>query len=257
MTIALDARGIAPVKCRFDVVDKKLPAGATPSKTVSNVSGDAAKHYAGRYVAEHREIMWALQGKRCTVCGRALKLSDAKSDHCHETGMPRGVLCHGCNTFEGAYWAALKRGDDGTTVIARYERARTVRPRGSLSYGQRAQVLERRYWPVWDLWAAQLREVLVRYEQQPRGKRPDALLVVCGALAVIRWHGCPAFGPIAWTKVKENGQCLLACGKAVTADAGRVRRLVTEKLARAYPKAAARVLAQVRGGPGALLELAA
>lgn len=255
MTIALDARGIAPVRCRFD--EEKAAVKLSACATMMNAATGDAKHCAGRFVAEHREIMWALQGKRCTVCGRALKLSDAKSDHCHETGMPRGVLCHGCNTFEGAYWAALKRGEDGRAVIGRYEAGRTVRPRGSLSYGQRALVLERRYWPVWDLWAEQLGQALARYAQQARGTRPDALLVVCGALAVMRWRGCPAFEPTLWATVKENGQYLLACGKAVTPDAGRMQRLVTATLARAYPKTATRVRAQVCGGPGALLELAA
>jgi hypothetical protein len=214
--MTMDARGIAPL-------------------TISD-----AKHYGGRFIAEHREIMWALQGKRCTVCGCPLKLSDAKSDHCHATGMPRGVLCHGCNTFEGAYWAALRRGEDGVAVIGRYEKGRTARPRGSLSYAQRALVLEKRYWPVWDLWAEQAGELLTQYGQQARGRRPDALLLTCGALVVMRWRGCPAFEPLLWATVKENGQYLLACGKAVTPDGGRAHRLVTETLARAYPKAWAR-----------------
>ncbi|WP_429363827.1 hypothetical protein [Paraburkholderia sp. MM5496-R1] len=101
-------------------------------------------------------------------------------------------------------------------------------------------VLEKRYWPTWDVWAEQAGEMLTKYEQQGRGRRPDALLVACNALVVMRWRGCPAFEPLLWTTVKANGQYLLACGKSVTPDGGRAQRLIIETLARAYPNAWAR-----------------
>lgn len=35
----------------------------------------------------------------CEVCGSTHKLS---IDHCHDTGEPRGRICHSCNTALGA-----------------------------------------------------------------------------------------------------------------------------------------------------------
>jgi hypothetical protein len=37
-------------------------------------------------------------GKSCAVCGSDERLG---IDHCHETGVVRGVLCHWCNTALG------------------------------------------------------------------------------------------------------------------------------------------------------------
>lgn len=43
-----------------------------------------------------------LQGGMCAVCGSKLIAGrETHADHCHETGEPRGLLCHWCNTVEG------------------------------------------------------------------------------------------------------------------------------------------------------------
>jgi hypothetical protein len=46
----------------------------------------------------HRE-MRAAQGDVCAICQRPEKLH---VDHCHSTGLVRGLLCRGCNTAIGA-----------------------------------------------------------------------------------------------------------------------------------------------------------
>jgi hypothetical protein len=38
----------------------------------------------------------------CAVCQRSLtEGKQARADHCHDTGSPRGILCHHCNIIEG------------------------------------------------------------------------------------------------------------------------------------------------------------
>jgi hypothetical protein len=44
------------------------------------------------------------QDFKCAVCRDLLDLKKPKSicvDHCHKTGIVRGILCFGCNTAEG------------------------------------------------------------------------------------------------------------------------------------------------------------
>jgi hypothetical protein len=44
------------------------------------------------------------QGKKCKICGcQESGLRRFHVDHCHETGLIRGILCHGCNTGLGAF----------------------------------------------------------------------------------------------------------------------------------------------------------
>lgn len=46
------------------------------------------------------ERMLAEQGGRCAVC-RALPATVLNVDHCHETGLVRGLLCGTCNRALG------------------------------------------------------------------------------------------------------------------------------------------------------------
>lgn len=59
--------------------------------------------------------MFEKQGGKCAICGlvffKGSRKTVAKVDHCHETGIVRGLLCHGCNVGIGF----LK--DDFFTVI--------------------------------------------------------------------------------------------------------------------------------------------
>lgn len=46
------------------------------------------------------------QGNRCAICAAdfaALPPAQVHADHDHTTGLPRGVLCHGCNTGLGMF----------------------------------------------------------------------------------------------------------------------------------------------------------
>lgn len=51
---------------------------------------------------------------RCAWCGTA-RAHKIVTDHCHMTGLVRGMLCGGCNTREGVSWApewdAWREGD--------------------------------------------------------------------------------------------------------------------------------------------------
>jgi hypothetical protein len=209
------------------------------------------QHYAGRFIREYCEITWALQGKMCAICGAGLKLADAKADHCHDTGMPRSALCNACNTFEGAYGKAYREGGDTAKVI-RHHDARALwrmarRPRGWVTYSERAQTLEKRYWPMWDWFADQIAWLLETFEKAAHGKRPDGLIVMCAVLMLTRWRGAvpsSEVGRVLWTKAKQEGAALLPSGRSVEPDVRRALR-VLEPLA-------ARVCAQVRGVPGAL-----
>lgn len=46
------------------------------------------------------------QGNACTICSKDLTEYDSKQihiDHCHVSGMFRGILCHHCNTGLGLF----------------------------------------------------------------------------------------------------------------------------------------------------------
>jgi hypothetical protein len=55
-------------------------------------------------VADIRAVLLAKQGFACAVCGTKLRgnaRGGATLDHCHDTGVIRGVLCRSCNGGEG------------------------------------------------------------------------------------------------------------------------------------------------------------
>ena len=43
----------------------------------------------------------ALQGNKCAVCQRDFNGRQVRADHCHDSGVGRGLLCHHCNIIEG------------------------------------------------------------------------------------------------------------------------------------------------------------
>lgn len=49
--------------------------------------------------------LFRLQGGRCGCCGADIPGGNGKwhTDHCHETGQVRGILCNGCNTGLGCF----------------------------------------------------------------------------------------------------------------------------------------------------------
>lgn len=53
---------------------------------------------------EEWDAMFAAQERRCAVCRRedsGDKRGRWHTDHCHQTGIVRGILCHHCNTMIG------------------------------------------------------------------------------------------------------------------------------------------------------------
>lgn len=53
------------------------------------------------FTPELRQQVKAAQKNCCAVCRRTLEGRQARADHCHDTGKPRGLLCHHCNIIEG------------------------------------------------------------------------------------------------------------------------------------------------------------
>ena len=50
------------------------------------------------------DALLELQGGKCAICRRLfsdLGKQKLHADHCHENGVPRGLLCHHCNLAEG------------------------------------------------------------------------------------------------------------------------------------------------------------
>lgn len=102
--------------------------GRDPSKTaawraeykVSGRSARAAWLYRLRRVygtteAEY-EAQLALQGGRCAICGREFDPGQRPAtDHNHETGKFRGILCHSCN------WILGYAHDDPATLASAIE----------------------------------------------------------------------------------------------------------------------------------------
>lgn len=68
--------------------------------------------------------LWEWQDGRCAMCG--VMASRIVRDHCHDTGLVRGLLCSGCNTAEGTSnyggrWDAWRSGDNTAAAIGHYE----------------------------------------------------------------------------------------------------------------------------------------
>jgi Recombination endonuclease VII len=63
----------------------------------------AAIKYKYDLTKEAWETLFDGQGQRCAMCGSDDPRSKYgwKTDHCHETGKVRGILCHQCNVMLG------------------------------------------------------------------------------------------------------------------------------------------------------------
>lgn len=83
----------------------------SPGKVRAKSPGRAAqqrkqqRNRIPKQVVIPREQMRALQGGVCAVCGseRHDDGTDLHVDHCHETGVIRGLLCRGCNIGLGCF----------------------------------------------------------------------------------------------------------------------------------------------------------
>jgi hypothetical protein len=56
--------------------------------------------------ADDYDVMLEAQGGGCAICGRRPGARPLHVDHCHETGIVRGILCHQCNWYLGTIEAS-------------------------------------------------------------------------------------------------------------------------------------------------------
>lgn len=73
---------------------------------------------------EQWESMFARQGAACAACGDALTPETANTDHCHATGVVRGILCRLCNVAAGFLEDSPAR---ARKILAYLERHRQLR----------------------------------------------------------------------------------------------------------------------------------
>lgn len=87
---------------------------AAQKQRYREVQGDriAAHHRAYKLerqyglASEQVEAMFASQNGKCAICSAALvrrRKGGMAIDHCHATGVVRGLLCHRCNTGLGLF----------------------------------------------------------------------------------------------------------------------------------------------------------
>lgn len=62
-----------------------------------------SKNLKARYGIDYDgyRMMLANQGDRCGCCEESLDPADGHVDHCHSTGVIRGIVCQGCNLSLG------------------------------------------------------------------------------------------------------------------------------------------------------------
>jgi hypothetical protein len=74
------------------------------------------KHDRFRIAPEHYAAILDVQGSRCAICQGEHKSNGKRDslavDHCHRTGIVRGLLCHRCNTAIGLFK------DDAESLLA-------------------------------------------------------------------------------------------------------------------------------------------
>lgn len=67
--------------------------------------------------------LWSWHDGRCASCGR--NTSDLVTDHCHMTGLVRGLLCRSCNSCEGwqgdEKWGDWRSGKNPANAIKHFE----------------------------------------------------------------------------------------------------------------------------------------
>ncbi len=64
-------------------------------------------HRYGITLEQHKQ-MYVDQDGRCGICGEAIAYSRTFTDHDHESGKVRGLLCLGCNTALGHFGDTLE-----------------------------------------------------------------------------------------------------------------------------------------------------
>lgn len=58
------------------------------------------KNNFGMTMDDYNELL-IIQNGQCAICGNLPKTKRLSVDHCHKTGLVRGLLCHMCNRLLG------------------------------------------------------------------------------------------------------------------------------------------------------------
>jgi Autographiviridae endonuclease VII len=77
----------------------KVWRDANPEKFRSAIRNNQLLKKYGLQAGEY-EALHAKQGGACAICGDTPE-GNLRVDHCHETGVVRGLLCHPCNAGIG------------------------------------------------------------------------------------------------------------------------------------------------------------
>lgn len=78
------------------------PVDEIPKTTFLNSRDWRLKKTYGLSQAEY-EIMREIQGSSCDICAKRCEGNTLAVDHCHKSGVIRGLLCKGCNTGLGLF----------------------------------------------------------------------------------------------------------------------------------------------------------
>jgi hypothetical protein len=74
----------------------------TPEKRASVARRQKNNAYRSKYGLTIDEAVALLDSQGgCGICGKALTERQMRVDHCHATGVVRGILCNTCNTALG------------------------------------------------------------------------------------------------------------------------------------------------------------
>jgi len=83
------------------------------------------KHKYG-ITKEQKDSLFDLQEGKCAICGYVFgqKQGDMHIDHCHTTGVVRGLLCNGCNTGIGHLQESKEVMLNAISYLTKYSTAR-------------------------------------------------------------------------------------------------------------------------------------
>ena len=73
-----------------------------PEKRKAYIKTASLKKLYGITKEKYKELM-VISGNKCMICQSSPTNKSLHVDHCHSTGILRGILCHGCNTALGLF----------------------------------------------------------------------------------------------------------------------------------------------------------
>jgi hypothetical protein len=80
---------------------KRAATGKMYSEKEQEARAERQRKSRTGFDAATRLAMMELQGGCCAICARPFDGRQVRADHCHDSGTPRGLLCHHCNIIEG------------------------------------------------------------------------------------------------------------------------------------------------------------